>query len=189
MDPESLAIDGEVLDKYKVRYIQTNDFESNKGNGKIQIEQADIDLEKFNKEKKETFMRVLRNVGLSPFTLGEIDVNTSGNYSYETRTHLEQMSIRTRSAKIRTWKIFLQSFVELLLQAQDIMEGKVPTQYEVDVVFPPYIKEDKGMNPKEITEAVKMGIITVEEARAILVENGYVVANILKEVDPDGSIG
>ena len=179
---------------------------SEKGKNELKFQQSDIRATEYKLTLNEIKDNVLENVGLSPVTLGrQADLNDSG----VARREKEKATIRTRSEMIEIWKPFLESFYEVLLKSQDLIDNKRMVNgknladvgdYVINVKFPAYIEPNSPeeiKNAKELVEASLMSKKKMmmehlkrtedeakDEINQMIIENQAVFN--MERIDPDG---
>jgi hypothetical protein len=137
----------------------------------VTTSQSDIRTEPYKEATKLYEDSILSNVGLNRVTVG-LDSTIGANASAEARLQLESTTLRTRESKVQLWTPFLEDFLEIVLQAQEIFTKQSVKEYEIEVTFNPYIQ----MPPPKYTvteildlmDGEKPIIETVKEARELL---------------------
>lgn len=99
--------------------------------------QGEIHSEKYLESFKKVMESVLNNAGLSPQTIGLSGLESTAA-SEESQELREKTSIRTRGRKISLWIPTLNKLFELLLQLDDIKNGRSPQPYMIRTVFNDY---------------------------------------------------
>jgi hypothetical protein len=99
--------------------------------------QGEIHSEKYLESFKKVMESVLNNAGLSPQTIGLSGLESTAA-SEESQELREKTSIRTRGRKISLWIPTLNKLFELLLQLDDIKNGRSPQPYRIRTVFNDY---------------------------------------------------
>ena len=104
---------------------------------KPEMIQGDIHAEKYISSARMQLELICNNCGLSPQTLGitGLDSTAASADSQELR---EKASIRTGMRKKQAWKPVIEKLYELVLQMDDIKNGKQPQEYYVNVTFNDY---------------------------------------------------
>ena len=99
--------------------------------------QGEIHSEKYLESFKKVMESVLNNAGLSPQTIGLSGLESTAA-SEESQELREKTSIRTRGRKISLWIPTLNKLFEMLLQLDDIKNGRSPQPYRIRTVFNDY---------------------------------------------------
>jgi hypothetical protein len=77
----------------------------------------------------------------------------------------EKVSMRTREKKMKSWRETLESLFNLLLQTQDIMDGKTPEEYEIALEFGNFTNPSKENIVDILSKAVESSVISMRTAQ------------------------
>lgn len=150
------------------RFIMPNEFEtrvaklgtdmSESSQNKVITENTYIPSTNYVESVNALVSNIVANVGLSQITIG-LEATSGANESAVARREKEKTTLRTRSEMIQSWTQFLQSFYNVLLQADDIANSRTVGDYDIAVTFSEYISDSvddkiKSLMPLKLNEVV-----------------------------------
>ena len=153
--------------------MQFNDFrmdyeimsgDSAEGGSKIEVVQGKINSEKYLSGIASLISYACNLVSLHPITVGITGVE-SIDASQESQMEREKVSMRTREKKMKSWRETLESLFNLLLQTQDIMDGKTPEEYEIALEFGNFTNPSKENIVDILSKAVEGSVISMRTAQ------------------------
>ena len=153
--------------------MQFNDFrmdyeimsgDSAEGGSKIEVVQGQINSEKYLSGIASLISYGCNIVSLHPITVGITGVE-SIDASQESQMEREKVSMRTREKKMKSWRETLESLFNLLLQTQDIMDGKTPEEYEIALEFGNFTNPSKENIVDILSKAVEGSVISMRTAQ------------------------
>jgi hypothetical protein len=148
----------------------------------ISILQPDIRVDRYDKMIRDTYARILTNMGLSPVTVGLPNFE-SIVASQASQREREKSSLRTRSKKLKLWKQSLEQLFDHVLRYDDYLNNRAEQEYNVEVDFPQYAMPTIDERIATIGQAVQLNIMSIDKAvqelyqditdeeRAIMVRN------------------
>jgi hypothetical protein len=129
----------------------------------ISILQPDIRVDRYDKMIRDTYARILTNMGLSPVTVGLPNFE-SIVASQASQREREKSSLRTRSKKLKLWKQALEQLFDHVLRYDDYLNNRAEQEYNVEVDFPQYAMPTIDERIATIGQAVQLNIMSIDKA-------------------------
>ena len=129
----------------------------------ISILQPDIRVDRYDKMIRDTYARILTNMGLSPVTVGLPNFE-SIVASQASQREREKSSLRTRSKKLKLWKQSLEQLFDHVLRYDDYLNNRAEQEYNVEVDFPQYAMPTIDERIATIGQAVQLNIMSIDKA-------------------------
>jgi len=129
----------------------------------ISILQPEIRVDRYDKMIRDTYARILTNMGLSPITVGLPNFESIAA-SQNSQREREKSTLRTRSKKLKLWKQALETLFENVLRYDDYLNNRAEQEYMVDVDFPQYAMPTIDERIATIGQAVQLNIMSIEKA-------------------------
>lgn len=146
------------------RYFITGRNMNENNGGKIEHVMPEILIESYRFEAEEAKDAILRNVGISKASLGDLD--NVANISFESRMLSESSTIRTREQWLNDLLQYINEIYVMWKRSNDLFENKAIGNYENDIIeVLPYISESKTLSQSKALELYTQGIITIDEVR------------------------
>ena len=148
-----------------VQEITSNDMEDDAFDIRkfVSILQPDIRIDRYENTIKDTYARILTNMGLSPLTVG-LPGFESVQASASSQREREKATLRTRSKKLKIWKETLEELFEKVLKYDDYLNNKKEGTYTIEVSFPQYAMPTIDERIATIGQAVQLNIMSIEKA-------------------------
>ena len=148
-----------------VQEITSNDMEDDNFDLRkfISILQPDIRVDRYDQVIKDTYARILTNMGLSPLTVG-LPGFESVQASAASQREREKATIRTRAKKLKLWRETLIHLFDAVLKYDDYLNGGREGEYTIELDFPQYAVPTLDERIATIGQAVQMNIMSVEKA-------------------------
>ena len=148
---------------FDMQFIQTASDLSENGGNKVQVEQAEINSDRYL-QSYITYLDLALQGLISPSTLG-IDNKkvTDANAAYERQ--MEKTTLYTRQGIIEALNDFICKVVNTVFKAKEQIKGNVPTQdFDVTVKFGEYNTPSFDFQIDTISKAKMNGIMSMETA-------------------------
>lgn len=132
---------------FETDYIVTKEELNDSQRELLEQHTSKIEADEYIKTYKKLEAQVLANMGISPLTIGNSDAAGLNNNG-DTLREREKLSMRTRNAKLKLWKPFLEDMFVRLLMFNDWVNANTSTigEYNFEVTFNPFeelsIKEE-----------------------------------------------
>lgn len=148
-----------------IQEITSNDMEDDTFDLRkfISILQPDIRIDKYENTIRDTYARILTNMGLSPLTVG-LPGFESVQASASSQREREKATLRTRSKKIKIWQETLKELFEKVLKYDDYLHNKKEGIYDIEIDFPQYAMPTIDERIATIGQAVQLNIMSIEKA-------------------------
>ena len=131
---------------------------------KIQVVQGTINSEKYLSGLSSLISFACNKANLHPITVGITGVE-SIDASQESQMEREKVSMRTRETKLKSWRQALKKLFNLLLQTQDIMDGKPVQEYDITLNFGNFSNPSQENVINLLSKAVEGSILSTREAQ------------------------
>lgn len=119
-------------------------------------------------------VKAIRNAGLSPYTLGYQDSGYDGS---ELRKEREALTLKTREAKIKEFKPFVENIINALADFKKLKYK------EISVIIPKYIRPDQSEIIDTWGKAKQYGIASVDLAVRQIHEGNLSEDEIATEIE------
>jgi hypothetical protein len=129
----------------------------------VSVLQPDIRVDRYDQVIRDTYARILTNMGISPLTVG-LPGFESVQASAASQREREKASIRTRAKKLKLWKEALTKLFANILKYDDYLNNRSEGAYEITVDFAQYAVPTLDERIQTIGQAVQLNIMSIEKA-------------------------